>query len=673
VQTLRDYQKEALAAIDRQWESGRTSTIVSLFTGLGKTNVFIEDVYRRMRTNGPSRVLVVGPAHLTTQTYGRFLSTYPKLFDSRLQVQHQQFPALGMELANVTQPTARVVIGSVPTLIDRASAEQAVIDGAVTASDIETTIWGGVKLRRKAGGRHALVSPRLDTLLEYGLFDYIIYDETHHAVGDGSLVLITRLKEIAKALKKPFPKLVGYTATAWREDGRALGTLFETIAIHRGYEFGVRKGFLAPIANDGMPIKVHAEGIGARTAGIKATDWMFVLEKAWLEKARQDDNELRPTVAYFPSVEDSQDFAEFMRERGHNAAHFDGIKTIDGQGTKCDLERGREKVFNDIFTGKTRLLCNYAVLLEGVDVPPLSCILWARPTENAVITTQAIGRVLRLFEGNGHLPRKVDALILDAAGKQLSVIASGTLSGVKVDPYSGDYIKDDPVEKEVIYDGLEDLDVRDLKAKGQAPTSKGVSYSFGRILKRSGGDWHHDERTDTLSLGISETEVLVVTPPHYTFKTHLETVQREIEAQMVSDPDSAALRTEYIAVSEMAQMLGGYCLWSIVDNTQVDGFMYLDPNLDVTLEYAMMHINSREDNVGAFYKRSQKWRSTNITPAQESYLKALGVKDDISYYTCGQAAQRITHVKAYNQRLGPYLAKRLKAIRKYLPVLEKTA
>ena len=671
-QKLRPYQVEALDAIARQWAAGRMSTIVSMFTGLGKTNIFIEDVRLRLRKNTLLRVLVLGPAHLTGQTYGRFLSTDPALFDSHLQVQHGRFKALGMEIGDNSDPTARVVVGSVASLIDRADEKRAVIDGAVTAADVEQTVWGGVRLRRRPGGRHALVSPRVDALLEYGLFDYIIYDETHHAVGDGSLILITRLREIAEALKLPPPKLVGYTATAWREDNRALGTLFETIAIHRGYDFGVKNGFLAPIANDGMPIKVHAE-IGTRVAGIKAPDWMYVLEKAWLEKARLADDSLRPTVAYFPSVEDSEDFAAFMRERGHNAAHIDGVRTYDGEGNVRDVESGRAKVFGDIFAGKTRLLCNYAVVLEGIDVPPLSCILWARPTENAVITTQAIGRVLRLFEGNAYLPRKEDALILDAAGKQMSVIASGTLSGIKVDPYSGEYVKDDTVDPEVIVADIDGLDVRDFKGKGQAQVSKGVSYSFGRIIKRSGSDWFHDEHNDVLSLGISETETLIVTPPHYTFRAHLEGVLRQIEAELVQRPDDPALHADYVAVAEVVTMLGGYCLWSIVDGQPVSDALYMDSSMDVTLDYALLYINTRENAVGAFYKRSQKWRSGEMTVAQHNYLKALGVKDDVGYYTCGQAAQRITHVKAYDHRLKPYLGKRLKAVKKYLATMEKIA
>lgn len=676
-QTLRDYQKEALTAIDRQWERGYSSTIVSLFTGLGKTNVFIEDVYRRMKANPSSRVLIIGPAHLTSQTYGRFLTTYPALFDSLVQVQHQRFKALGMEMSNRTDPAARAVVGSVPTLIDRDELNMSTRDEdapeskPITYEDFDTTIWGGVKLADRSRRKY-LVSKRVDTLLQYGLFDYVIYDETHHAVGDGSLVLITRLREITAALRRAPAKLVGYTATAWREDGRALGTLFETIAIHRGYDFGVKNGYLAPIANNGLPIKVHAEGIGEKTAGIKATDWMYVLEEAWLEKARQIDGELRPTVAYFPSVEDSEDFATFMRERGHNAAHVDGVKTIDGTGERLDIERGREKMINDVFTGKTRLVCNYAVFLEGTDVKPWSCILWGRPTDNAVVTTQAIGRVLRLFDGNAYLPPKEDALILDAAGKQMSIIASGTLAGVRVDPY-GEYVKDEVVDKEVVVEGLDGLDVRDLKKPGQAQTSKGVSYSFGTLIKRSGSDWYHDERYDVMSLGISETETLIITPPHYTFQTHLATVQSQLEAQMVARPDDGDLRKEYIAVAELAQMLGGYSLWAVSKGRPVDGFLFYSPGLDETFDFATLYINTTEDSVGAFYKRSRKWRSEPMTQNQEHFLRLLGVKGDISHYTKGEAAQQITHIEAYDRNLAPYLAKRLKTIKKYLPTKEKVA
>ena len=55
---LRPYQVEAIAEIERAWESGHRSTILVLATGLGKTTVFTE-IARRARDARRGRTLVL--------------------------------------------------------------------------------------------------------------------------------------------------------------------------------------------------------------------------------------------------------------------------------------------------------------------------------------------------------------------------------------------------------------------------------------------------------------------------------------------------------------------------------------------------------------------------------------------------------------------------------------
>ena len=658
-QTLRPYQVEALQAVDRQFERGVEATIVSLFTGLGKTNCFIELVYRQQRSNPAARSFVIGPAHLTMQTHGRILSTYPQVFGGYSQVGHKKLRTLGVELADKSQPDARIVVGSVPTLIDRVPEDV----GEIQARDLEETIYGGVKLKGKH--RRVLVSERVDEILYYGLPLLLIYDEIHHAVGDGSLLLINRLRNIANVMKKPRPHIVGFTATAWREDGRALDNVFQTIAIHRGYEFGVKQGYLSPLAT---PIRIHADLGDDVTSALKVNDWKELILKGWREKAQDADNTMRPTVAYMKTVQHSEALAAYLREQGVRAAHLDGEKTIDANGNVTGVG-GREAVFREVLEGKTQIICNYGVILEGIDLPPLSCIIWGRPTENAALVTQAVGRVLRRFEGNAALPAKQDALIIDVTGHDINMLSAGTLAGYKYDPLQEQYV-DTEDEEMTLLDALEDgADMRDVGVKNMAQTSKGIRYSFARIIQQSGSVWYHDDRYDILSLGISDYETLLVTPPHYTFKAHLDELVAGLQAQMLDDDD--ALLNDYTALAEMAQILGGYTLWSVKKDVPLEGFLSTDPNLDVTLDYATIYM-SNHATTAAFYNKGKRWRSAPQTDAQRRFLKQLVPGEDTSYLSCGEASQKITHILNYDRRLQKYLAKRMLAVQRYLP-LEKAS
>jgi len=69
----------------------------------------------------------------------------------------------------------------------------------------------------------------------------------------------------------------------------------------------------------------------------------------------------------------------------------------------------RECILNDARAGRINYLVNVATLLTGIDCPRFDVICFVRPTESAVLFTQAMGRGLRLY------PEKRDCLVLDFA------------------------------------------------------------------------------------------------------------------------------------------------------------------------------------------------------------------------------------------------------------------
>lgn len=491
---LRDYQQETIEAITNQWSRGYHSTLANLFTGAGKTVIFVEYCHRHVDLKR-HRVLVITPAHLTLKTKFKFVEMYPETYARQVLVNgYKMMPALGVEMANVSEPQGRIIVSSADTLIDRVSEDFE----PIRSSDIDLH-EGGIWLS-KTSTRRYLVSRRVDELLKYGMFDELIDDECHHVLADSEFTLVTRLWEICDALGIPKVKVTGYTATAFREDGKALGNVFQTICISRSATWGQQNGYLAPLA---VPIRVEATIPYGRSKVLKVGNWTKPIITAWQEKASN-----RPTLGYFDSVSSSIEATEKFREAGIRSAHIDGTQTIDTDGSVHGIDY-REAIYGKFLTGEVQILNNYAVLLEGVDLPPASCMIWARPTENLVLLTQAVGRILRLFDGNKDLPEKTDAIIIDIVSEDMTVLTAGTLAGYRVDPNTKEYVKDDEeMEVETIIDG------RELKDVSHGLTeANGVIYSVGKLIRKSGSDWYHNESNGVQSLGISTKEALVIVPP----------------------------------------------------------------------------------------------------------------------------------------------------------------
>ncbi len=76
--------------------------------------------------------------------------------------------------------------------------------------------------------------------------------------------------------------------------------------------------------------------------------------------------------------------------------------------------------------GKTQVLCNCQVVLEGYDDPTIACVILARPTKSALLFTQSVGRGTRLSPG------KKDLIVIDVVDvtRDHSLITVPTLMGL---------------------------------------------------------------------------------------------------------------------------------------------------------------------------------------------------------------------------------------------------
>lgn len=184
---LRDYQAEAVEAIEREIADGRRRTLLVAPTGSGKTRILAEVVGRALIRG--HRALVV--AH-------------------REEIVNQLADAMGRltQWVGIEQAARRsggldqIVVGSVPSLAGRACM-------------------------------------RLERLGPFGL---AVVDEAHHSTADS----YQRLLRHTGCFTPGGPALIGATATPQRSDGTGLGHIFESIAYEIPLTTLVERGFLVP-------------------------------------------------------------------------------------------------------------------------------------------------------------------------------------------------------------------------------------------------------------------------------------------------------------------------------------------------------------------------------------------------------------------------------------------
>ena len=225
-------------------------------------------------------------------------------------------------------------------------------------------------------------------------FKLAIFDEAHHARADTWQAIIDELD--------PTCAILGLTATPYRADGKGLGTIFDAMVIPTTINELIDQGHLVPSRTfagnivDLSKVKItggdynkkELEAImsGRAIVGNVVDSW-----KKW--------GWGRQTIMFCPGVEHSKMLTQKFIEIGVKAAHVDGYMQEDD----------RLSTINDFNAGRIQMICNYGVLTEGFDAPPVSLIGLLRPTKSRGLYRQMTGRGMRPWPG------KTDLIILDHA------------------------------------------------------------------------------------------------------------------------------------------------------------------------------------------------------------------------------------------------------------------
>lgn len=235
--------------------------------------------------------------------------------------------------------------------------------------------------------------------------DLLVVDEAHHAASKSYRRVIDRVLS-----RNPRALIFGATATPARSDGKGLREVFSNVADQITLGELIASGHLVPPRT--FVIDVGAQSALAqvrRTAtDFDMTEVEAILNKTpitdavirhWREKAGE-----RKTIVFCSTVAHAQCVAE--------AFVAAGIRAVLIHGELSDAERATRLA--EYETGDAQVVVNVAVLTEGYDYTPTSCVVLLRPSSHKSTLTQMIGRGLRTIDPTEHPGVvKTDCIVLD--------------------------------------------------------------------------------------------------------------------------------------------------------------------------------------------------------------------------------------------------------------------
>ena len=218
-------------------------------------------------------------------------------------------------------------------------------------------------------------------------FDLIVIDEFHHAAAPS-------YERVLDYFKPKF--LLGITATPDRLDNKDVYSICDgNIAIHIHFIDAIQRNWLSPFHYYGVYDDTDYSQIRWLGTGYDEEELSRVqlreemaekILQAWLERKQTR------TIGFCSTVRQANFLSNYFTKAGYRSIALSGtIPRNDRMNARIQLELGQLDI---IFT--------VDLFNEGVDIPTVDTLLFARPTESIAVFTQQIGRGLRLAEGKTH-------------------------------------------------------------------------------------------------------------------------------------------------------------------------------------------------------------------------------------------------------------------------------
>lgn len=296
-------------------------------------------------------------------------------------------------------------------------------------------------------------------------FRVIQVDEAHHFVKGSLYDKICEHFNLAK--------IIGWTATPDRLDGKALTKVFDTVGTRYRLPEAVRDGWLIPV--EAFPVATEPAIDLRKLTVAKGSDFNDAQLEEFIQanigtlvNALVDKNALenRRTIAFTPQVGSARSLALALRDVGITAEWVSGERP------------DRDEVIAAHKRGEFQVLCNCMLLTEGYDDPQVSCILMCRPTKSRALYSQMVGRGTRTWPGPRELNQKPNCRVVDFA----FVTGEHDLAG-PVDLYDGPDVPDEVIEK--AKEKLKEGESNDIEDAMEAATFEFEEEERVRIIRRS--------------------------------------------------------------------------------------------------------------------------------------------------------------------------------------------
>ena len=242
----------------------------------------------------------------------------------------------------------------------------------------------------------------IDTLLARGIrpkANLVVVDEAHLFTSDTSVEFFNSYKD---------SYILGVTATPYcdRSLRHIADTIVEPISMIELIEQGwlVPPRYFVPSLPDLTGVRTQAGDYVKNQLNNVMMDATLVgdIVTHWRKYGRQG-RRIRPTLVFATSIQHSKEIVRQFNAQGIAGEHCDA-DTSDAE---------RENIVRRLTEGKTAVVSNVGIFGIGVDIPPVSCLVLARPTKSEILYVQQTGRGTRPARG------KNDFILLDHAGNCL--------------------------------------------------------------------------------------------------------------------------------------------------------------------------------------------------------------------------------------------------------------